>query len=340
MQITYIDDRDARRWDGYVGPRTSSATDLFAWRRVVQDAYGLRSHFLAAIDDARVLGALGLFEIRHPIFGHYLTTAVFANDGGLYFDDEAAKDALVAEARELATRLGVSYLLIRTRELKLEGFRVDDHYRAMVLDLEGGADAVWNRLPAKTRNQVRRGMKERFSIENGHDQREPFYEVFHEHMRDLGSPAHNSKFYKSIVRNLGENTDFLVVRDGNQPVAGALLFWINGTAMNYHTVALRKYNRRCPNYLLYWKMIEASCARGCRRFDMGRSEATSSNLKFKSNWGTLEVPLSYNYLLLKLRDVPYLDPRNPKYRIAIASWQRMPLFVTKGLGPWLISGLA
>ena len=95
-------------------------------------------------------------------------------------------------------------------------------------------------------------------------------------MRDLGSPAHGARFYESIVEHLGEHADFLVVREGNALVGGALLFRLNGTAMNLQTVALRGCNRRCPNYLLYWKMIEASCAAGSRWLDMGRSEAGSS----------------------------------------------------------------
>jgi hypothetical protein len=52
------------------------------------------------------------------------------------------------------------------------------------------------------------------------------------------------------------------------------------------------------------------------------------------------LTLRYHYFLVKLKDVPYLDPRNPKYRIAIALWQKMPLALTKRLGPRLISGVA
>src|SRR3972149_3481218 len=90
---------DALRWDGYVGSRTRTVTDLSTWRRVVRDAYGMRSHFLAAIAEDRIVGTLGLFEVSHPIFGHYLTTAVFGNDGGLLYDGPEARDALIAEAR-------------------------------------------------------------------------------------------------------------------------------------------------------------------------------------------------------------------------------------------------
>ena len=156
-------------------------------------------------------------------------------------------------------------------------------------------------MPSKARNQVRRGEHEGFSLATGHDQLGAFFDVFQRHMRDLGSPAHGARFYESIVEHLGEHADFLVVREGNALVGGALLFQLNGTAMNLQTVALRAWNRRCPNYLLYWKIIESSCAAGSRWLDMGRSEAGSSNLAFKANWGSRELTLRYNYLLLEVK---------------------------------------
>ena len=199
---------------------------------------------------------------------------------------------------------------------------------------------MWERaLPAKTRNQVRRGMKEGFSVATGRDQVGAFHDVFHRHMRDLGWPAHGRRFYEAVLEHLGDRAEFLVVRDGRELVAGALLFTVNGTAMNYHTVSLRRFNRRCPNYLLYWRMIEGSCERGCTRFDMGRSEAGSQNLDFKENWGPEVVTLHYGYYLRRLREIPYVDPRNPRYSLPIAVWRRLPLAVTRRLGPRLMPGL-
>ena len=339
MRIARIDEADAQRWDEYVAPRTGTVTDLYAWRRVVERAYGIRAHFLAAFDADRVVGTLGLFEIRHPIFGHYLSTAVFGNDGGFHYDIPAARDALVAEARRLTKDLGVDYLVIRSRA-SLDGFQDDTQFSSAVINLEGGDDAVWNRLPSKTRNQVRRGQKEGFSLRIGADQADAFYDVFHHHMRDLGSPAHGRDFYGAVIEQLGGRAEFMVVRDGERLVAGALLFRHNGTATNYHTVALQQYNRRCANYLLYWAMIESSSSRGDRWFDMGRSRVASSQLDFKQNWGPEIVPLHYNYFLGTAPHIPNLSPANPAFRLQIAVWQRLPLFVTKQLGPRLISGLA
>ena len=209
-----------------------------------------------------------------------------------------------------------------------------------MLDLGGGAESVWkDRIPAKTRNQVRKGQKEGFTLASGHDQLDAFHQVFHEHMRDLGSPAHSRRYYQSIVEELGDRMDFLVLRQGTELAAGALLFWTNGTAMNLHTVALRRYNSRCPNYFIYWTMIEEACRRGCARFDMGRSEADSNNIKFKANWGTTISELHYNNDLRRIDAVPYLDPRNPKYRLPMLAWQKMPVALTKRIGPRLIYGL-
>ena len=334
-------DVDGELWDSYVGPKTDTVTDLSGWSRLVHDTYRLPSFLLAAKTGSRLVGALSLLEVAHPFFGHYLTTAPFGTDGGLHFDDAATRDLLVAEAKRLADERDVDYMVIRTRGVDLDGFTADHRYRTAVLDLEAGPEAIWAKtLRRETRNQIRRGQKEGFEIDTGPDQMTPFYEVFHAHMRDLGSPAHSQSFYRSIVRHLGTCARFLVLRDRRQVVAGALLFRVNGTASNYHTVALRSYNRRCPNYLLYWTMIEESSRAGCRRFDMGRSLDGSASLRFKRHWGTQIVALSYNYYLRKRTHPPLVDPRNPAYRIPIAVWRRCPLALTKLVGPRLIRGLA
>ena len=129
-------------------------------------------------------------------------------------------------------------------------------------------------------------------------------------------------------------------------VAGIVMFLLELKVPSYGTLTvggvaclvLGAYYR-CPNYLIYWKMIEASCERGCTQFDMGRSEAGSSNIKFKMNWGPEPQALPYNYYLVRAKSVPYLDHWNPRYRIPILLWQRLPLFLTRMIGPRMISGL-
>ncbi|MFC1694920.1 FemAB family XrtA/PEP-CTERM system-associated protein [Pseudomonadota bacterium] len=341
MHLLRIDASNEGRWNDYVTEHATTVTDLSGWRRVLKNTYGMQSHVITVEEHGAIAGTLVLFEIKHPVFGHYLTTGAFATDGGLYFDRPEAIDLLTGEARRLADKLQVDYLLIRTRGLQIKGFLQDTHYKSAVIDLRSGEDSLWrSTLRAKTRNQVRKGINEGFTIHTGHEQVFDFYRVFSEHMRDLGSPVHSLKLYKNIIRYLGDHARFIVVKEGKELVAGALLLEINGIAMNLHTVALKKYNRRCPNYLLYWDMIKSSCERGNSVFDMGRSEAESTNLKFKTNWGAQVVELNYNYYMRNHEEVPYLDPRNPRYRWPIAIWRKLPVPLTRFLGPYLIRGIA
>ena len=341
MQLLQIGESQEQLWDDYVIYRTNSVTDLSAWRHVLALTYGIDSHFMVAKNDNEIMGALGLFSIKHPVFGHYLTTAPFSTDGGLYYENMDALSMLVEWARGLSDQLDADYLLIRSRDTELEEFIIDRHYCTAIIDQKSGPENIWTDvLPGKTRNQVRRGKKEGFSIYTGHEYASEFYDVFHRHMRDLGSPAHSRDYYRNIVRFLGEKCRFIIVRDGSELAGGALLFEVNGTAMNYHTVSLKHFNRRCPNYLLYWHMIESSARRGNQKFDMGRTETDSTNLRFKKNWGSEIVGLKYNYYLRKIKDVPYVDPRNPRYSLPIAIWKKLPVAITKKLGPWAIRGIA
>lgn len=331
--------RDAARWDAWVKPRARAVSDLSAWWTIVKEAYGVTAHPLLALEGGAVKGALALFEVQHRLLGHYLTTAPFANEGGLYYESDAARDALLRRAKQLADELGVSHLLIRGFA-DLPGFVADHRYHTAQVDIGGGGQALWARLPSKTRNQVRRGQKEGFTVHEGTAEIAPFWRVFHEHMKELGSPAHSLRYYELVAAHLKEHARFITVREGRTLVAGALLFQVNDTAANIHTVALREYNRRCPNYLLYWHMLESTANAGCLRFDMGRSVEGGGNLHFKENWGPAVAPLSYNYHLRTLREVPFADPRNPRYRLPIEVWKRLPLSVTMRLGPRLIGGLA
>ena len=338
IPIESPDDED--RWRSYVLPRATSVTDTLGWRAILWNAYRIEGYLFVALEDETTVGALGLYRIKHPIFGHYLTTAPFATDGGFFADTADAARTLCATARRLADELDVDYLLIRTREGPLDNFEVERRYVSAVVDL-AAPDELWDSvIPAKTRNQVRKGRKSGFTVAAGPDEMEALFHVVHRHMRDLGSPCHSRQYYDCILRELPECTDVIVVGTKTEVVAGALIFYVNETAVNIHAVALRAYNRLCPNYLLYWTMLERAYAAGCHAFDMGRSLEGGSQTDFKRNWNPRIVSLSYNYYLRKCRRIPFLDPRNKTYAAAVSTWRRLPLKLTESIGHCLIRGLA
>jgi hypothetical protein len=49
--------------------------------------------------------------------------------------------------------------------------------------------------------------------------------------------------------------------------------------------------------------------------------------------------LHYEYRLVRGKRVPELNPLNPKYRLAIKLWQRLPLSLANRIGPLIARSL-
>ena len=62
-------------------------------------------------------------------------------------------------------------------------------------------------------------------------------------------------------------------------------------------------------------------------------------ISFKKNWGFEPEPLHYAYRLRAGAAIRDINPLNPKYRLFIGAWKRLPLPVANTLGPWIVRGL-
>ena len=91
---------------------------------------------------------------------------------------------------------------------------------------------------------------------------------------------------------------------------------------------------------MYWEVMRrAGQERGATVFDFGRSKLGTGAFAFKKNWGFAPQELHYCYRLAPGAAVPDNNPNNPKYRLLIAAWKRLPLAVANAIGPRLVRGL-
>jgi hypothetical protein len=74
--------------------------------------------------------------------------------------------------------------------------------------------------------------------------------------------------------------------------------------------------------------------------DFGRSTPGEGTFKFKEQWGAQPVALHWEYRLLDGATVPDVSPTNPKYRLMIDTWKRLPLPVASALGPHIVRSIA
>ena len=85
--------------------------------------------------------------------------------------------------------------------------------------------------------------------------------------------------------------------------------------------------------------MRRACERGYRLFDYGRSKRGTGQFDFKKNWGFEPQQLHYEYFLVNAPCVPEHNPTNPKYRLFIEMWKRLPTPVANALGPHIVKHL-
>ncbi|HEX7050791.1 MAG TPA: FemAB family XrtA/PEP-CTERM system-associated protein [Longimicrobiales bacterium] len=336
--LTLVAAADDAEWDACVA-RSAQGTfcHLAGWREIMADVLGHECLFRAAVDpDGRWVGVLPLVRMRSRLFGHHLVSVPFLNYGGPV-GAAAARALLAGWALEEARRSRADALELRTFEA-LPGSPQLRPARAkltVLLDLPASAEALWREgFDSKLRSQIRRPRKEGFVPRFGHDQVEPFYEVFRRNMRDLGTPVLPRALFERLPRIFGDRVVFGAVYDGARPIAAGCGF-IDGRAFEMTWASsLREYNRKAPNMLLYWSFMEAVIARGVQVFNFGRCTPESGTHRFKRQWGGVDRPLPWlQWSRGAGHEAP--APERPGFRLATEAWRRLPLPVANRVGPWL-----
>lgn len=90
--------------------------------------------------------------------------------------------------------------------------------------------------------------------------------------------------------------------------------------------------------LMYRHLLDRAVERGQEVFDFGRSTTNGTTFKFKKQWGAETHPATWQYHL-RDGDAGEMRPDNPKYQRLIRLWQRLPVPVTRLVGPMIVRGI-
>ena len=333
-------ERAPRPWSEYV-LRHAEATGYheWAWRGVLERAFGSEPIYFAARRGGQIVGVLPAVLLDSWLFGRSLVSLPFLNYGGVLADDERGERALLDAAIEAARERRCRHVELRHFRQHFGDLPCKRHKVTMRLRVPA-PPVLWDSLDRKVRNQIRKAQKSNLTYrEGGAELLDAFYAVFARNMRDLGTPVYSPRFFAEVLRAFPDRARIHVVSRQTAPVAAGLTFETRGTVEIPWASSVRDFNALCPNHLLYWNILEGASARGCSTFDFGRSTPNEGTYKFKEQWGAQPVPLCWEYGLLAGGDVPNSSPTNPKFRLAIAMWKKLPLSVANRVGPMIVRAI-
>ncbi len=340
----------AVRWDEYV-KRAAGGTfcHLSGWQRVIESTWQHRNHSLYAERAGQIVGVLPLFYVSSRLFGSMLLSTPNAVYGGVVADDAAARQALLTQAKQLAEEWQVDFLELRNtpelhataeRDTYLRFHQQDQLYVTFDHPLTADEDTLLKSFPRDVRRMIRQGPKHGLTAElRRQEALDDFYEVYAYSLRRLGTPVFPKQLFAEFLRVFPADADILVIRQGSKFAGAVLSFYFNDTVLPYYAGVYPEFYQTGINNFMYAELMRQSAARGYTRFDFGRSKRGTGAYEFKRGWQMQERALPYQFYLVNAQRLPQLNPTNPKFKWLIETWKRLPLTLTKLIGPPVVKYL-
>lgn len=339
ITITLLDHAGFEKWDAFVA--TCPEATFFhraGWKTVIEQAFGHRTHYLLAERNGSIVAVLPLTEIKSRLFGHSLISNAFCVYGGIAAADEEARNALDQHAQALARELGVGHLEYRQRGPFHTDWGSSDLYFTFRKAIDPDVEQNMLAIPRKQRAMVRKGIKNGLTseLDSGVDR---FFSLFADNVKRHGTPALPKRYFSLLREVFGKDCEILSVLHDGQLVSSVLTFYFRDEVLPYYAGDRESARHLAANDFKYWELMRMGCERGYRLFDYGRSKLGTGQYDFKKNWGFEPAPLHYEYYLVNATSVPEHNPLNPKYRLFIQLWRKLPLPIANALGPHIVKNL-
>jgi FemAB-related protein (PEP-CTERM system-associated) len=324
----------------YTEPPQLALSRLPQWLTILEKGLGHRPILITAERAGTVEGALPLVLLKSPFFGRFLVSLPYVNTAGVMATAEASH-ALVDAAVALADEHDVRFLELRheeTVEHKALCHQLT-HKVHMRLPLPSTPAALWDGLKSKLRSQVKSCLKRNFQVDWGtQDQLDAYYDVFCRNMRDLGTPVYSCRLFASILDAFPNQAELCIVKHDGRTMAAALLLHGRGVTEVPSASSLRHYNSMGANMAMYWHLLERAVLRGQQVFDFGRSTLNSGTYDFKKQWGPVVTPAVWQYYI-RHGEVGQMRPETGRYGTMIRVWRKLPVWLTRLVGPLIVRGI-
>jgi FemAB-related protein (PEP-CTERM system-associated) len=335
LSVKAVEDDARASWDAFVAAHGGSLYHLYDWKDLNERTLGHSCEYLAARDaSGAIAGVLPLVFVKSRLFGRILCSMPFMNYGGPVTSSPAAAAALTAHATGRAQALGADYLELRCPSALETTIPVSLRKVSMTVPLLPDSEALFNSFSQKHRKNIRRAQKNELTVRKGGiDLLDDFFHILELSWRSLGTPMYSRNYFQRLLETFPQNTSVFTCSWKGAPVAVALTGHYNGVVEGMWAGARHELRHLDANYVLYWEMLRDACQSGHKLFHLGRSTSQSGAEQFKSKWNAETHQLYWYFHRPDGGPMPQLNVDNPKFKLAIAAWRKMPLWATRLVGP-------
>lgn len=339
ISIKVLREEDYERWDRFVFHcLTASFFHRAGWQKIIEKVFRHRTWFLYAERGNEIVGIFPLAEIKSRLFGHSLISLPFCVYGGIAVEDEHCRPLLEQAAVTLANNLQVGHLESHNEMLSNPDWLTSDLYVTFKKEIDTDDEKNMLAIPRKQRAMVRKGMKAGLISEIDEDT-ERFFYAYSSSVHRLGTPVYSRKYFKALKEVFGTDCQMMTITQGQNVLASVMSFYFRDQVLPYYGGGTAMARDLAANDFMYWELMRRATADGIKVFDFGRSKRGTGSFDFKKNWGFEATPLHYEYKLINASALPENNPLNPKYRLMIHLWKKIPISLANLLGPVIVKNL-
>ena len=337
MEVLELQEKDRQKWDEYVyGSAQGTFFHLTGWKDVMEDTFGLRTHYLFAKEGDQILGVLPLLHIKSRLSGHFFTSM----PGAVCAQDEETARALVERAKELVRASRAGYLILRDshRKWDVPELVTNEDHCTLVFKLFDDPEQLWKRIDRRVRQHINKTIRAKLEVVMGPDYLESFYPAYSRAMQHMGTPTLGPAFFRNALRQFPAHFTIIMVRHNGQVLGGTFAAFFRDTIYTTWAGMLPQFYKLYSTHSLYWETLKYGCENGFQWVDLGRSKVDSGTCVFKTRFGAEPRPLYQQCYLNGISQPPAVGGTredDAKYRLFVRVWRRLPLSMVEFLGPRL-----
>lgn len=337
--VRFVRSSDEFAWTKFVNESNdATAFHQWGWQQVISQVHKHENKSLVALRGSDVVGLLPLFRNKTVFFGHSFSSSPFCPYGGPIGLDNQVREKLTQFALADSTSEGARFLELRHLNNPVEGAQTQDVYVTFRKTLDADHEKNMLAIPRKQRAMVRKGIQNNLIAEEG-SVRE-FFELYQDNIHRHGTPGSPMVFFEAMQQFLPNSSEVLVIRSPAGKVLSAVFsLYFKNEVLPFYAGDLTEARSLAANDFKYWALMQRAVDKGARIFDYGRSKKGTGPFSFKKNWGFEPTQLHYQYHGLNGNSIPENNPLNPKYKLMISVWRKLPKFIVSAVGPVVVRGL-
>lgn len=334
---------DADEWNSFVERADGPVYARRGWSEAVR-SYGHPVWHLAARDQdtGEIVAALPLYHVDSRIFGSQLLSPAFAERGSVIVadrDDAAAGAQLLFDHTvRIADELDVDVASLRGSEMTPpDEFSVENRYVTFQADVGQGRESMWADIKDSRQRQINQAADNpalEFAVGDSLDDLRTYYRLYLQTMRGHGSPPHSFEFFRILWDRFHDDGCLrlsMITRDGSL-INGMIDLSLGSTVYQWGVVSDYEQRELNGGSWILWKSLQWAAEKGYRTYEFGRTREGSGVYMFKKSFGGSKTWYDdLHYFPGETTTLP--DPEDDTYDLPRRVWQRLPIAVTRAIGP-------